>query len=110
LGRFFLTSGHILGPGLNGVGLWVEKHNSSFPNRKSYLDTHLGIVHVVFIASEDVQFLGHFFSTSSHILGPSLNGVGLWVEKHSCSFPNRESYSDTHLGVFHVVLIGSKDV
>jgi hypothetical protein len=35
------------------VGLWVEKHSSSFPNRKSYLDTHLGVVHAVLIASED---------------------------------------------------------
>jgi hypothetical protein len=54
LGRFFLTSGHILGPGLNRVGLWVEKHNSPFTNRKSYLDTHLGVVHVVLIARKDV--------------------------------------------------------
>jgi hypothetical protein len=33
---------------------------------KSYLDTHLRVVHVVLIASEDVYFLGPFFSTSGH--------------------------------------------
>jgi hypothetical protein len=31
-----------------------EKKNSSFANMKSYLDTHLRVVHVVPIASEDV--------------------------------------------------------
>jgi hypothetical protein len=36
------------------MGLWVEKKNSPFPNRKSYLDTYLGVVHVVLIASKDV--------------------------------------------------------
>jgi hypothetical protein len=92
------------------VGLWVEKHSSPFPNRKSDLDTHWEDVDVVFIVREDMQFLGLFFSTSSHILGLGLNGVGLWVEKHSSSFPNRKSYLDTHLGLVHVVLIASEDV
>jgi hypothetical protein len=31
-----------------------EKQNSSFVNMKSYLDTHLRVVHVVLIAIEDV--------------------------------------------------------
>jgi hypothetical protein len=65
---------------------------------------------MVLIASEDVQFLGLFLSTSSHILGPGLNKVGLCVEKHSSLFPNRKSYLDTHLGVVHMVLIVSEDV
>jgi hypothetical protein len=38
-----------------------EKENSSFANIKSYLDTHLRVVHAVLIESEDVQFLGPFF-------------------------------------------------
>jgi hypothetical protein len=37
-----------------------EKKNSSFA-MKSYLDTHLRLVHVVLIESEDAQFLGPFF-------------------------------------------------
>jgi hypothetical protein len=49
-----MASGHILGPGLNGVGLCVEKRNSRFPNTESYLDTHLRVLHVAVIASEDV--------------------------------------------------------
>ena len=44
-----------------------EKTNSSFTKMKSYLDTHLIVVHMVMIAGEDVYFLGPFFST----LGPS---------------------------------------
>ena len=43
-----------------------EKTNSSFSNTKSYLDTHLSVVHVVPIAEEDMYFLGPFFSTSGH--------------------------------------------
>ena len=31
-----------------------KKQNSLFANMKSYLDTHLRVVHVVLIASEDV--------------------------------------------------------
>ena len=31
-----------------------EKKNSSFANIKSYLDTHLRVVHVVLIASEEL--------------------------------------------------------
>jgi hypothetical protein len=31
-----------------------ENNNSSFGNMKSYLDTHLRVVHVVLIASEDM--------------------------------------------------------
>jgi hypothetical protein len=31
-----------------------EKANSLFPKMKSYLDTHLRVVHVVSIAREDV--------------------------------------------------------
>jgi hypothetical protein len=31
-----------------------EKKNSSFANMKSYLDTHLRVVHTVLIASENV--------------------------------------------------------
>jgi hypothetical protein len=50
---------------------------------------------------EDVQFLGHFFSTSGHVLGPSLNEVGLWVVKKSSMFPCIKSYLDTHLKVVH---------
>jgi hypothetical protein len=90
LHHFFSTSGHILGLSLNGVGLWVEKQNSWFPIMESYLDSHLRVVHMVLIASEDLYFLGLFFSTSGHILGPCLNGVGLWVEKKYSQFPNME--------------------
>jgi hypothetical protein len=43
-----------------------EKKNYSFVNMKSYLDTHLRVVHMVLIASEDVYFLGPFFLTSGH--------------------------------------------
>jgi hypothetical protein len=44
-----------------------EKKNYSFVNMKSYLDTHLRVVHMVLIASEDVYFLGpFFFLTSGH--------------------------------------------
>ena len=43
-----------------------EKKSSSFENMKSYLDTDLRVVHVVLIVSEDVYFLGPFFSTSGH--------------------------------------------
>ena len=32
----------------------IEKKIYQFANMKSYLDTHLGVVHVVLIASEDV--------------------------------------------------------
>jgi hypothetical protein len=32
----------------------LEKKNSSFPNMKSYLDTHFRVVHVVVIVSKDV--------------------------------------------------------
>jgi hypothetical protein len=42
-----------------------EKTNSSFQKMKSYLDTHLRVVHVVLILGEDVKFLGPFFSTSA---------------------------------------------
>jgi hypothetical protein len=31
-----------------------EKQNSLFANMKSYFDTHLSVVHVVLITSEDV--------------------------------------------------------
>jgi hypothetical protein len=110
LDRFFSTSGQILGPSLKGVGLWVEKQSSWFPNTTSYLDTQLRVVHMVLIASEDLYFFDRFFSTSGHNLGPSLNEVGLWVEKKSSQFPNMESYLDTHLRVVHVVLIVSEDV
>ena len=43
-----------------------EKKFFSFANNESYLDTHLRVVHVVLIASEDVYILGPFFSTSGH--------------------------------------------
>jgi hypothetical protein len=92
------------------VGLWVEKKNSPFPNIESYLDTDLRVGQLVLIVREDVEFLGCVFSTSGHILGPSLNGVGLWIEKQNYWFPNIESYLDTHLRVVHMVLIASEDV
>jgi hypothetical protein len=65
---------------------------------------------VVLIASEDVLFLGRFFSTSGHILGLGLNEVGLLVEMHNSRFPNAKSYLDTHMIDVHVVLIVSEDV
>jgi hypothetical protein len=34
--------------------LIFEKKNSSFANMKSYLDTHLRVVHTVLIVSENV--------------------------------------------------------
>jgi hypothetical protein len=110
LGRFFPTLGPVLGPRLNGVGLWVEKQRSLLPNMEPYLDTHLSVAPVVLIVSEDVWFLGHFFPTLGLVLGPRLNGVGLWVEKQSSSLPNMESYLDTHLRVALMVLIASEDV
>jgi hypothetical protein len=110
LGHFFSTPGPVLGPRLNGVGLWVEKKSSLLPNMESYLDTHLRVVRVVLIASEYVWFLGHFFSTLGDVLGPCLNKVGLLVENKSSPLPNMESYLDTHLRVACVVLIVSKDV
>jgi hypothetical protein len=36
------------------MGLWVEKQNFAFPNKESYLDTHLRVVHLVLIASENM--------------------------------------------------------
>jgi hypothetical protein len=110
LGHFFSNLCHVLGPRLNEVGLWVEKKSSPLPNIESYLDSHLRVALVVFIASEDVWFLGHFFSTPGLVLGPRLNGVGLWVENQSSSLPNMESYLDTHLRVAPTVLIASKDM
>jgi hypothetical protein len=86
LGHFFPTSGPVLGPRLNEVGLWVEKQSSPLPNMESYLDTHLRVAPMVLIASEDVWFLGHFFPTLGLVLGPRLNEVGLWVEKQSSRF------------------------
>jgi hypothetical protein len=53
-GRIFSNSGHIQGMCLNELGLWVERQNSLFPNMKSSLDTHLRVVDVVLIVSEDV--------------------------------------------------------
>jgi hypothetical protein len=100
----------ILGPRLNRVGLWVETQCSLLPNMESYLDTHLRVPPVVLIASEDGWLLGLFFPTPCPILGPSLNKVGLWVEKQSSSLPNMESYLDTHLRVSPMVLIASEDV
>jgi hypothetical protein len=110
LGRFFLTLGPILGRRLNKEGLWVEKQSSPLPNMESYLDTHLSVAPVVLIASEDVWFLGHFFQTPGPVLGPSLNEVGLWVEKQISSLPNMETYLDAHLRVAPMVLIASEDV
>ena len=49
--------------------------------------------------------MGRIFSTSGHIPGPSLNEVGLLVEKYYSSFPNMKSALDTHLRVGDVVLI-----
>jgi hypothetical protein len=77
---------------------------------KSTLDTRLKIVDVVLIARGDVQFFGRIFSTSGHIPGPTLNEVGLWVEKLNFSFPNMKSTLDTHLRVVGVVLITSGDL
>jgi hypothetical protein len=110
LGRLFQTLCPILGPRLNKVGLWVEKKSSPLPNRESYLDTHLRVTPMVLILSEDMWFLGRIFPTSGLVLGPCLNGVGLWVEKQSSPLPNMESYLDTHLRVTPMVLIASEDV
>ena len=55
LGLRFLNFGSYSRPRyFKEVEQWVEKQNSSFQNMKSYLDTHLGVVHVVLIASKDV--------------------------------------------------------
>jgi hypothetical protein len=43
-----------------------EKKNSLFSNMKSYLDTHLRVVHVFIIVSKDVLFLGPILSTLDH--------------------------------------------
>jgi hypothetical protein len=56
------------------------------------------------IPSKVVQFLGRFFSTLGHVLGPSLNVVGLWVEKKNYLFLHMKSYLDTHLRVVHYSL------
>ena len=71
-----------------------EKKNSSFANIKSYLDTHLRVVHVVLIASEESYFLGDFFSTSDHFrpkfVQPQIKGdleeMELWVQKYKIIF------------------------
>ena len=41
----------LVNPRMNVI---FEKQNSLFANLKSYLDTHLKVLHVVLIASEDV--------------------------------------------------------
>jgi hypothetical protein len=110
LGHVFPTSGLVLGPRLNGVGLWVEKKRSSLPNMESYLDTHLRVEPMVLIVSEDLWFLFHFFPTLGLVLGPRLNGVGLWVQNQSSPLPNMESYLDTHLTVAPLVLVASEDM
>jgi hypothetical protein len=110
LGYFFSTLCPILGPRLNGVGLWVEKPGSPLPNMESYLDTHFRVAPMVLIASKGVWFLVFFFSTLCLVLGPRLNGVGLWVEKQSSPLPNMESYLDTHLRVARIDLIASEDM
>jgi hypothetical protein len=103
LSSFFPPPGLALGPRLNGVGLWVEKKSSPLPNMESFLDTHLRVSRVVLIASEDVRFFHCFLSTPSHVLGPCLNGVGLWVESKSSLLPNTESYLDYDLRVSPMV-------
>jgi hypothetical protein len=45
LGLFFSSSGHVLGPCLDEVGLWVETQISQFPHMKPYLDTHYKVLH-----------------------------------------------------------------
>jgi hypothetical protein len=75
-----------------------EKQNSSFSNMKSYLDTHLRVVHVVFIAREYVQFLGPFFSTSGHFM-PKFDQPRMkanW-KKWNYGFKNTKQFFDTHL-------------
>ena len=68
--------------------LIILKQISSLANMKSFLDTHLRVVHEVLIASEDVQLLGPLFSKLRVILVPSflpgsnkgyLEEVELWV-------------------------------
>ena len=66
-----------------------EKKNYSFVNMKSYLDTHLRVVHMVLIASEDVYFLGHFFLNFGSFLAqvlPALDEV--YLEKVEYGFKN----------------------
>jgi hypothetical protein len=41
----FLNFGHVLGPSLKELGLWVGKKRSLFPSMKTYLDIDLRVVH-----------------------------------------------------------------
>ena len=68
--------------------LIILKKISSLANMKSFLDTHLRVVHEVLIASEDVKLLGPLFSQLRVILVASfwpasnegyLEEVELWV-------------------------------
>ena len=57
--RAFVTVRHSfahfgLDSGLPPMKVIFEQKKSSFENMKSYLDTHLRVVHVVLIPSEDV--------------------------------------------------------
>jgi hypothetical protein len=75
-----------------------EKTNSSFPNIKSFLNTHLRVVHVVPIVGEDVQFLGPFFSTSGYSR-PNFDQPrtkAIW-KKWNYGFKNIKEFFDTHL-------------
>jgi type 1 glutamine amidotransferase len=75
-----------------------EKKNSSFPNMKSYLDTHLRVVHVVPIAGRRVVLGPLFFSTSGHSRPkfdqPRMKAI--W-KKWNYGFKNIKQFFDTHL-------------
>jgi hypothetical protein len=83
LGPPFPNFGSLSRPTFERSGIMGGKEKFPHPNMESYLDTHLRVAVVVLIASEDVWFLGRFFPTPGPVLGPRLNGVGLWVEKQS---------------------------
>jgi len=51
-----------------------------------------------------MYFLGHFFPTLGHVLGPILNEVGLCVENQNSLFPHMKLFLDTHLRVVHYSL------
>jgi hypothetical protein len=74
-----------------------EKH-SSFAKMKSYLDTHLRVVHVVLIAEEDMYFLGPFFSTSGHFRSkfdqPRTQAIS---KKWNYGLKNIKQFFDAHL-------------
>jgi hypothetical protein len=67
-----------------------EKKNYSFVNMKSYLDTHLRVVHMVLIASEEVYSwaLFFFFNFGSFLAQVLPDPDEVYLEKVEYGFKN----------------------